>query len=430
MPRFGVVLLSLSCALFLVTCQDDQAGPSGVGGPLEIAGGGCKDSATNAAIDALALTLSGKTKSTVQGILQTHCKNVETFLKNNDALNAGLETFRAFASIIDLKADILPGQAIDIEEAFCTLGGVECPPWGDVPWEAPNDDIDFYDAIAVGQATYPANLEIATPLADLNGGGVPDDNVAISVQIAEGKTVAGAITITTVSGAFVGECNFTGNSPFTCDGGVYEVTLFPESDVVFADDPSASLALAQSGSESRVGVCEGAIVLTDHDGEVSELETADLPPGLICDGAHARAPSGFDGLVWRMNRFMGVTPAWAGRGGAMFANSEYGGGVGLRSCTISGTVATTFDNSAEGVLVTVTDSDGDVVGTPDTTDDTGFYSVSFDCPDQDGELYTILAEKQPGHPAFNDTDTTTLPTVGGDPPAEVTTADIDFTLEP
>lgn len=428
MPRFGVVLLGLSCALFLVTCQDDQGGPSGVGGPLEIAGGGCKDSATNAAIDALNETLSGNTRSTVKGILQTHCKNVETFNKNNDALNAGLETFRAFASIIDLKANILPGQAIDIEEAFCTLGGVECPPWGDVP----TDDIDFYDAIAVGLATYPANLEIATPLADLNGGGVPDDNVAISVQIAEGKTVAGAITITTVSGAFVGECNFTGNSPFTCDGGVYEVTLFPEIDVVFADDPSGSLALAQSGSESRVGVCEGAIVLTDHEEEVSQLDSAALPPGLICDGAHARAPSGFDGLVWRMNRFIGVTPAWAGRGGAMFANSGYGGGVGLRSCTISGTVATTFDNSAEGVLVTVTDSDGNVVGTPDTTDDAGFYSVSFACPDQDGELYTILAEKQPGHPTFNDTKFTTLPTVDfePDPPVEDTTADIDFTLEP
>ena len=77
----------------------------------------------------------------------------------------------------------------------------------------------------------------------------------------------------------------------------------------------------------------------------------------------------------------------------------------------------------------MTDSDGDVVGTPDTTDDTGFYSVSFACPDQDGEQYTIFAEKQPGHPTFNRTLTTTLPTVDfdADPPVEVTTADIDFT---
>ena len=87
--------------------------------------------------------------------------------------------------------------------------------------------------------------------------------------------------------------------------------------------------------------------------------------------------------------------AWAGRGGAMFANSEYGGGVGLRGCTISGHVDTEFDNNAEGVLVTVTDSDSTFVGS-DTTDLEGDYDISFACPDEAGELYTILAEKQPG----------------------------------
>ena len=99
-------------------------------------------------------------------------------------------------------------------------------------------------------------------------------------------------------------------------------------------------------------------------------------------------------------------------------NSEYGGGVGLRGCTISGHVDTEFDNNAEGVLVTVTDSDSTFVGS-DTTDLEGDYDISFACPDEAGELYTILAEKQPGHPTFNATETTTLPTVDTVPDPDV-----------
>ncbi|MGH7543165.1 MAG: hypothetical protein ACREK7_04430 [Gemmatimonadota bacterium] len=428
------LLPCLTCALFLVTCADNSDGPSGVGGPLEVAGGGCKDGPTNAAIDALDATLSGNTKSTVKGVLQTHCKNVETFKKNGDPLNAGLESFRAMKSIIVLQANITASQAIAIEQAFCGLNlsnsAFECPPWGQVPqgdFAAAGET--FYDAVAVELAT--GTLNVATPQANLDGQDDGDDNFAISVQLEPGKTVAGAITIKEIASSFQGECHFDANSEFVCAGGIYEVSLFQEDDVVFATvESSQGLALAQEGPISTVGACDGTSIISDHEGDVVELPSATAPGGLVCDGLVVLRPSGLRGLAWDVNRFFGVTPAWAGRlGGGFTANSGFGGGAGLRGCTISGDVATTFDNNAEGVQLTVTDSDGAFVGS-DTTDIAGHYDISFACPDQDGELYTILAEKQPGHPTFTDTETTTLPTVGGVPPVEVTTAEIDFSLVP
>lgn len=425
--RFRLLLPCATCVFLAMTCADGPDGPSVVGGPLEVAGGGCKDGATNTAIDALDSTLSGNTRSTVKGVLQTHCKTVETFLKNGDALNAGLETFRAFQSIIDMQANITGSQAVAIEQAFCGLNlsnaAFQCPPWDEVPqadFTAVGET--FYDAVAVGLAAA-SPLNIATPQANLDGQNDGNDNFAISIQIEAGKTVAGAITIKEIASSYVGECHFNANSEFVCAGGIYEVSLFQEDDVVFASE-------GQEGPISTVGACDGTSIISEHEGDVIELPSATAPGGLVCDGAVALRPSGLGGLAWDVNRWFGVTPAWAGRlGGAFVANSGFGGGAGLRGCTISGDVATTFDNNAEGVQLTVTDSDGAFVGS-DTTDDAGHYDIAFACPNEDGELYSILAEKQPNHPTFFDTETTTLPTVGGDPPAEITTAEVDFLLTP
>ncbi len=405
--------------VLLSGCGADPDAARAPVGPLGLSGK-CADPDLNAAIQQVT------TQGGVQALLSGDCADIESSLAGGDGLGAGLAFYQLMVDLIAEEASIGASLAVQVQQAGCDLVAAvddfECPPW--LPSVFP-DGV----AIALGEGS---PLNASTP----EGG----ENVAATIFFSTTISTVHGLAITripagdVVGGGLTSDCTALPdgiNSPFECDDNTdgFDTNLFPPGDFIPAG--SSGLSLAADTDESRFGMCnvsdETVTIVTAHEEEVIELPPTTAAIDGLCTNTSAFLPEGIPsfvrGAIEPIVPLFTARPLYAATKSALaFANSPKQGGEGLRQCTISGIVTAPPSPGSAGITVTVS-LNGDLVTTT-TTDNTGFYSATFNCPNESNTIYTVDFKKTKGNKSI--TGTFNAPPLN----ADTNSVTLDVTLTP